>query len=109
MVASVLVSAVLSASCAGSLAAGVSVQVLVSHFGRRVLRTEAPTTAAAVRPSVRASDRHGTAIRPRRMVPPLVLMGVGRGLAVAPSTEAILSEVPCRTAGSVSGLFNTVL
>ncbi len=42
------------------------------------------------------------------MALPLVVMGVGMGLIVAPLTDAILSEVPREHAGSASGLINTV-
>lgn len=42
------------------------------------------------------------------MALPLVVMGVGMGLIVAPLTDAILSEVPREHSGSASGLLNTV-
>jgi MFS family permease len=42
------------------------------------------------------------------MALPLVVMGVGMGLIVAPLTDAILSEVPREHSGSASGLINTV-
>ncbi len=41
------------------------------------------------------------------MATPLVVMGVGMGLIVAPLNDTILSEVPRRDAGSASGLINT--
>jgi MFS family permease len=42
------------------------------------------------------------------MALPLVVMGAGMGLIVAPLTDAVLSEVPREHAGSASGLINTV-
>jgi MFS family permease len=42
------------------------------------------------------------------MALPLVVMGAGMGLIVAPLTDAVLSGVPREHAGSASGLINTV-
>ena len=43
-----------------------------------------------------------------QMALPLVVMGLGMGLIVAPLTDAVLSEVPKEHSGSASGLINTV-
>ncbi|MDH6703470.1 EmrB/QacA subfamily drug resistance transporter [Kitasatospora sp. MAA19] len=95
-------------SLAVSTAAGLSVQKLVPRFGRRVLQTGALVMAAGVLTYIWEADRYGTAIASWQMVLPLVVMGLGMGLIVAPITDAILAEVPREHAGSASGLINTV-
>ncbi|KAA0930673.1 MFS transporter [Streptomyces apricus] len=95
-------------SVAVSLAAGLSVQQLVPRFGRKVLQAGALTMAAGVLLYIWESERYGLSIAPWQMALPLVVMGLGMGLIVAPLTDAILSEVPREHAGSASGLINTV-
>jgi EmrB/QacA subfamily drug resistance transporter len=95
-------------SIAVSLAAGLSVQQLVPRFGRKVLQTGALAMSAGVLLYVWESERYGLAIAPWQMALPLVVMGLGMGLIVAPLTDAVLSEVPREHAGSASGLINTV-
>ncbi|WP_093800442.1 MFS transporter [Streptomyces sp. Wb2n-11] len=95
-------------SMAVSLAAGISVQKLVPRFGRKVLQAGALTMAAGLLLYIWEADRYGTAIHPWQMALPLVVMGLGMGLIVAPLTDAVLSEVPREHAGSASGLINTV-
>ncbi|GAA2981520.1 MFS transporter [Streptomyces lactacystinicus] len=95
-------------SIAVSTAAGLSVQKLVPRFGRKVLQTGALVMAAGVLVYIWEADRYGTAITTWQMVPPLVVMGLGMGLIVAPITDAVLAEVPREHAGSASGLINTV-
>ncbi|MFF5453067.1 MFS transporter [Streptomyces sp. NPDC012950] len=94
-------------SIAVSVAAGLSVQKLVPRFGRKVLQAGALTMTAGVLLYLFEADRYGTAITSWQMVPPLVVMGLGMGLIVAPLTDAVLSEVPREHAGSASGLINT--
>ncbi|MFD0155062.1 MFS transporter [Streptomyces sp. NPDC055721] len=94
-------------SIAVSLAAGLSVQKLVPRFGRKVLQAGALTMIAGVLLYLFEAGRYGTAITSWQMVPPLVVMGLGMGLIVAPLTDAVLSEVPREHAGSASGLINT--
>ncbi|MEW2631664.1 MFS transporter [Streptomyces sp. NPDC048389] len=94
-------------SIAVSAAAGMSVQLLVPRFGRKVLQAGAATMAAGLVIYIWEADRYGTAIQSWQMIPPLVVMGVGMGLIVAPLTDAVLSEVPREHAGSASGLINT--
>lgn len=53
------------------------------------------------------AGRYGTAIHSWQMSLPLVVMGVGMGLIVAPLTDAVLSDVPREHSGSASGLINT--
>ncbi|MFJ3903241.1 MFS transporter [Streptomyces sp. NPDC090025] len=94
-------------SIAVSAAAGISVQQLVPRFGRKVLQTGALTMAAGILFYFFVAGRYGADIHPWQMVPPLVVMGLGMGLIVAPLTDAVLSEVPREHAGSASGLINT--
>ncbi|WP_244188015.1 MFS transporter [Streptomyces regalis] len=95
-------------SIAVSTAAGMSVQKLVPRFGRKVLQAGALVMAIGVLLYIWESSRYGLSIAPWQMALPLVVMGVGMGLIVAPLTDAILSDVPREHAGSASGLINTV-
>ncbi|GGZ24715.1 MFS transporter [Streptomyces inusitatus] len=95
-------------SIAVSAAAGVSVQKLVPRFGRKVLQAGALTMAAGVLLYIWAAGHYGTGINSWQMIAPLVVMGVGMGLIVAPLTDAVLSDVPREHAGSASGLINTM-
>lgn len=96
-------------SIAVSVAAGLSVQKLVPRFGRKVLQAGALTMAGGVLVYVYEARHYGLSIAAWQMVPPMVVMGLGMGLIVAPLTDAILSEVPREHAGSASGLINTVM
>ncbi|MFC9911730.1 MFS transporter [Streptomyces sp. NPDC127197] len=95
-------------SIAVSVAAGMSVQKLVPRFGRGVLQAGALVMAAGLALYVWESERYGLAIASWQMALPLIVMGAGMGLIVAPLTDAILSEVPREHAGSASGLISTV-
>ncbi|MET9510122.1 MFS transporter [Streptomyces flavidovirens] len=95
-------------SIAVSLAAGISVQKLVPRFGRKVLQAGALTMAAGLLLYIWEADRYGMAIHSWQMALPLVVMGLGMGLIVAPLTDVVLSEVPRQHAGSASGLINTM-
>ncbi|MEU5536419.1 MFS transporter [Streptomyces sp. NPDC020362] len=95
-------------SLAVSTAAGMSVQKLVPRFGRKVLQAGALVMATGVLLYIWESHRYGLAIASWQMALPLVVMGAGMGLIVAPLTDAVLSEVPREHAGSASGLINTV-
>lgn len=95
-------------SLAVSTAAGMSVQKLVPRFGRKVLQAGALVMGAGVLLYLWEAHRYGLAIASWQMALPLVVMGVGMGLIVAPLTDAVLSEVPREHAGSASGLINTV-
>ncbi|MFJ7493092.1 MFS transporter [Streptomyces sp. NPDC097727] len=95
-------------SVAVSFAAGISVQKLVPRFGRKVLQAGALLMIAGLLLYIWESDRYGMGITSWQMVLPLVVMGAGMGLIVAPLTDAVLSEVPKEHSGSASGLINTV-
>ncbi|MEU6862710.1 MFS transporter [Streptomyces sp. NPDC046876] len=94
-------------SLAVSAAAGMSVQKLVPRFGRKVLQAGALTMAAGVLLYIWESQRYGMGIASWQMAAPLIVMGIGMGLIVAPLTDTVLSEVPREHAGSASGLINT--
>ncbi|MFJ2217406.1 MFS transporter [Streptomyces sp. NPDC101062] len=94
-------------SLAVSVAAGLSVQKLVPRFGRKVLQTGALTMIAGLLLYIGAAGRYGLEITPWQMAPPLLVMGAGMGLIVAPLTDAVLSGVPREHSGSASGLINT--
>ncbi|WP_374228748.1 MFS transporter [Streptomyces sp. ET3-23] len=94
-------------SLAVSVAAGLSVQKLVPRFGRKVLQAGALAMAAGVLLYIWEAGHYGTGIKPWQMAAPLIVMGLGMGLVVAPLTEAVLSEVPREHSGSASGLINT--
>ncbi|MFF8814664.1 MFS transporter [Streptomyces pactum] len=95
-------------SVAVSVAAGVSVQKLVPRFGRNVLRGGALIMASGLLLYIAVAERYGTQVTSWQMIPPLVVMGTGMGLIVAPLTDMVLSRVPREHAGSASGLVNTV-
>ncbi|MCL8014005.1 MFS transporter [Streptomyces sp. AS02] len=95
-------------SIAVSTAAGLSVGKLVPRFGRKVLQAGALVMAIGVLIYIWESGHYGLSIAPWQMALPLVVMGVGMGLIVAPLTDAILSEVPREHSGSASGLISTV-
>ncbi|WSJ45324.1 MFS transporter [Streptomyces sp. NBC_01317] len=94
-------------SVAVSVAAGLSVEVLVPRFGRKVLQAGALTMILGLLLYIGETARYGTQIHSWQMILPLTVMGIGMGLIVAPLTDAVLSEVPREHSGSASGLINT--
>ncbi|GAA0676175.1 MFS transporter [Kitasatospora atroaurantiaca] len=90
-----------------SVAAGLSVQKLVPRFGRKVLQAGALVMAAGTLIYLAEAAHYGTGIHPWQMTLPMVVMGAGMGLIVAPLTDSVLSEVPREHSGSASGLINT--
>ncbi|MEU6660631.1 MFS transporter [Streptomyces sp. NPDC046821] len=95
-------------SVAVSAAAGISVQKLVPRFGRKVLQAGALSMMSGLLLYIWEAGHYGAAITSWQMALPLLVMGIGMGLIVAPLTDAVLSEVPKEHAGSASGLINTV-
>ncbi|CAM5263030.1 MFS transporter [Streptomyces tanashiensis] len=67
-------------------------QKLVPRFGRKVLQSGALTMIAGILLYVFVAGRYGTGIHSWQMIAPLVVMGLGMGLIVAPLTDAVLSE-----------------
>ncbi|MBT2406365.1 MULTISPECIES: MFS transporter [unclassified Streptomyces] len=94
-------------SIAVSAAAGMSVQKLVPRFGRKVLQAGVLIMAAGLILYIWESEHYGMEIASWQMAAPLIVMGLGMGLIIAPLTDTVLSEVPRRHAGSASGLINT--
>ncbi|MFC5910071.1 MFS transporter [Streptacidiphilus monticola] len=96
-------------SVACSAAAGMSVQFLVPRFGRRTLQAGAVVMALGAVLYLAEALRYGTGIHSWQMIAPLAVLGAGMGLVFAPLTDAVLSGVPTRHAGSASGLINTTM
>ncbi|MEU3724756.1 MFS transporter [Streptomyces sp. NPDC031705] len=94
-------------SIAVSVAAGLSVEKFVPRFGRKVLQAGALVMAAGLLLYIWESERYGMGITSWQMAAPLIVMGIGMGLIVAPLNDTILSQVPREHAGSASGLINT--
>ncbi|MGO4613601.1 MFS transporter [Nocardia sp. 2YAB30] len=88
-------------------AAGMSVQVLVPRYGRRVLLTGALLNAIGFAGYIWAAWRYGPAITSWQMIAPLIVSGLGFGLVVSPTVDFVLAKVPEDDAGSASGLLNT--
>lgn len=86
-------------SLAAAVSAGLSVQVLVPAFGRKVLQAGAVIKIVGVLLYLWEADHYGPAIESWQMALPLAVMGVGMGLIVAPITDSVLSEVPRNTPG----------
>ncbi|MBV8182190.1 MAG: MFS transporter [Mycobacterium sp.] len=87
---------------------GLSVQVLVPRFGRRVLTAGALLTAIGFAGYIWVAAHYGPDIASWQMVAPLLVSGFGFGLVVAPMVDLILAGVPVRDAGSASGLLSTI-
>ena len=92
---------------AAAVAAGVSVQQLVPRFGRKVLQAGAVAKGLGALAYIWVVAQYGADATPWHMLVPLVLMGIGMGLIIAPITATVLSEVPRSHSGSASGLINT--
>ncbi|MEU9031498.1 MFS transporter [Streptomyces sp. NPDC048383] len=89
--------------------AGLSMQVLVPRFGRRVLQAGGILAAAGMVLFALLATRHGADIALWQTVLPLVPMGLGMGMIIAPLTDLILADVPHEHAGSASGLTSTTI
>ncbi|MFI8308911.1 MFS transporter [Streptomyces sp. NPDC085927] len=96
-------------SIATTVAAGLSVQMLVPKFGRMVLQAGALTMASGMLAYAWAADQYGADITSWQMALPLAVIGTGMGLITAPLTNAVLADVPREHSGSASGLINTTL
>ncbi|WP_330256972.1 MFS transporter [Nocardia sp. NBC_00565] len=88
-------------------AAGISVEVLVPRYGRRVLMAGALLNATGFASCVWAAGRYGPAITSWQLIAPLAISGLGFGLIVSPTVDFVLAAVPKDDAGSASGLLNT--
>ncbi|MFD3328219.1 MFS transporter [Streptomyces sp. NPDC058701] len=96
-------------SAAMMAGAGLSMQVLVPWHGRRALQGGALLAVAGMLLFAVFATRYGSGITLWQTMVPLVPMGLGMGLIIAPLTDLVLSEVPHEHAGSASGLSATTM
>ncbi|TQJ05153.1 MFS transporter [Amycolatopsis cihanbeyliensis] len=94
-------------SLATAVLAGVSVEKLVPRFGRKVLQAGALIMAAGMLLYLGATELFGQEIASWHMFLPLIVVGAGMGLIVAPLANAVLGDVPVQHSGSASGLIST--
>ncbi|WP_067540637.1 MFS transporter [Nocardia crassostreae] len=95
-------------SLALMVGAAVSTQVLVPRFGRTVLQIGGVISAGGALLYHAFVAHDGTGMTLAQNAIPITLMGIGFGLIIAPLADLTLSTVPHESAGSASGLFNTV-
>ncbi|RLV04516.1 MFS transporter [Streptomyces griseocarneus] len=88
-------------------AAGLSLQLLVPRFGRRVLQAGVLLMITGLACFTWQIDRHGTDMHYWSLALPLALCGTGLGLVLAPLADIVLTDVPQADAGSASGLIST--
>lgn len=93
---------------AAASGSGLSVQVFVPRFGRKVLMAGAMINATGFGGYLWAATNYGPAISSLEMALPLLCTGFGFGLVVAPMVDMILTNVPAPDAGSASGLLSTI-
>jgi MFS family permease len=91
-----------------AVGSGLSVQVLVPRFGRRVLTIGALLNAIGFAGYIWVAAYYGPDIASWQMVAPLLASGFGFGLVVAAMVDLILAGVQVRDAGSASGLLSTI-
>jgi EmrB/QacA subfamily drug resistance transporter len=94
-------------SIGAAVAAGLSMEVLVPRYGRRVLSVGAVMNIVGFGAYLWATMHFGPSITSAQMILPLLVTGLGFGFLVAPMVDLILSDVPIRDAGSASGLLST--
>ncbi|MFD6155037.1 MFS transporter [Nocardia sp. NPDC060256] len=87
--------------------AGVSVGVLAPRFGRRVLIAGGVVNAIGFGLYGWLAAHYGAEIASWQMVFPLLVIGTGFGVVVAPTIDLLLGQVPAGEAGAASGLLNT--
>lgn len=88
--------------------AGLSRDVLFPRYGRTVLQAGALTQLTGVLVYGWQTQHYGTGIQPWQILPTLVLLGGGMGLAVAPLSTVLLAEVPPKQLRLAAGLGNTI-
>ncbi|MEU6023256.1 MFS transporter [Micromonospora sp. NPDC047134] len=96
-------------SVATTIAAGISVQLLIPKLGRKVLQMGALLMGTGMALYGWTANHFGQEVTFWQMVPALLVIGFGMGLIVSPLINAILAEVPLAHAGSASGLIHTML
>lgn len=92
---------------ATSVAAGLGVTVLAARIGRVVLQLGALVMTAGLGAMAYAVHVATPASTFWLFIGPMVVVGVGFGLMIAPVGIFTLAQVPVEHAGSASGLFNT--
>ncbi len=87
--------------------AGLSAAILARKIGRVVLQLGPLVIAAGFVVLILTVQAAGAGVTPWQLIAGLALGGAGFGMVVAPVGIFVLSEVPVKSAGSASGLFNT--
>ncbi|WP_058041129.1 MFS transporter [Streptomyces roseifaciens] len=87
--------------------AGLAMGALVPRFGRIVLQAGALLMVAGLLLFSWQVGAAGPAIGYWQMAWPMVVLGLGMGMIVAPLTDTVLTDVPVRDAGSASGVSAT--
>ncbi|MFE3558527.1 MFS transporter [Streptomyces sp. NPDC059193] len=86
--------------------AGIGAAVLAPKLGRRVLQIGLVVDIAAMFVLMWTVNQGG--VTSIDLIPGLALGGIGMGLVVAPLLDFTLADVPVASAGSASGLYNTI-
>ncbi|WP_146058944.1 DHA2 family efflux MFS transporter permease subunit [Actinomadura rubteroloni] len=94
-------------SFAVAVGATVAFKSFVPRLGRRTMMIGALVMASGLALFAGGMAWEGTSFNSLEQAPALLVVGFGMGLIVAPLTNAILSGVPPRDAGSATGLINT--
>ncbi|MCM6778688.1 MFS transporter [Nocardia sp. CDC159] len=93
---------------ATGVGAAISAGALAPRFGRRVLIAGGlVVTAGFAAYGWLVAQHYGPSITSWQMMIPLVAIGLGFGLVVAPTIDLLLGQVPVHEAGAGSGLLNT--
>ncbi|MBF6329868.1 MFS transporter [Nocardia transvalensis] len=96
-------------SLALMVGAGVSAQVLVPRFGRIVLQIGGVFAALGAVVYHAFATHNGTGMGILQTMIPILLMGIGFGLIIAPLADLTLATAPNENAGAASGLLNTAV
>ncbi|WP_427015389.1 MFS transporter [Pseudarthrobacter sp. P1] len=87
--------------------AGLSAAILAKKIGRVVLQLGPLVIAIGFVVLIFTVQAAGGGVTPWHLLAGLALSGAGFGMVVAPVGIFVLSEVPVKSAGAASGLFNT--
>ncbi|GHC88040.1 MFS transporter [Streptomyces flavofungini] len=90
-----------------ALAAGGLVPRLLPRLDRHVITLGALVMASGMLLYLLAATRHGIDLTTARMIPTLLLTGIGMGLTITPIPEVTLRPTPAEDSGSASGVLNT--